>query len=140
MALRETAQRHPFSDPRGSDWSTNVIIRSWRATNLQRRDSEYRDAVERTVLPHLAGMAGYRGTLWLRREVDDQFEYLVLTCWDSMETVRSFAGEDPSHAWVPDEIRAALEEVGATSDHFELAFGHELQRLVDAEFAWKPSG
>ena len=123
--------------PRRSIWSIKVIIRSWRATNLQERDTEYKDAVERTVLQHLAAMAGYLGTLWLRREVADQFEYLVLTCWDSMETVRSFAGEDPSHAWVPEEIRAALEEAGATSDHFELAFAYELQRLGGVGGAWE---
>ena len=117
-----------------------MIIRSWRATNLRSRDSEYREAVERTVLPHLSEMSGYLGTLWMRREAGDHFEYLVLTCWDSMDTVQAFAGEDPSRAWVPDDIRAALDEVGETSDHFELAFGHELGRLVDADSAWEMSG
>ena len=117
-----------------------MIIRSWRATNLRARDSDYREAVEETVLPHLSEIPGYLGTLWLRREMGDRFEYLVLTCWDSMETVRSFAGGDPSRAWVPPEIRAALEEVGETSDHFELAFGHELGRLVDGKSAWEIPG
>lgn len=117
-----------------------MIVRAWRATNLQGRDSEYRDAVERTVLPHLSEMSGYLGTLWLRREDGERFEYWVLTCWDSMETILAFAGDDPSKAWVPEEIADALEEAGGTSEHFELAYGHELVRLMSADSAWDIHG
>ncbi|MEM7415855.1 MAG: antibiotic biosynthesis monooxygenase [Gemmatimonadota bacterium] len=113
-----------------------MIIRTWKATNLCARDDEYRDAVERTVLPHLAEMPGYLGTLWLRQERGERFDYVVLTCWDSMETVHSFAGEDPSRAWIPEEVLAALEEAGTTSEHFELAYGHELERLAGATAEW----
>ena len=72
----------------------------------------------------------------MRKESGDQWEYWVLTCWDSMETVRSFAGEDPVRAWVPEEIRATLDEVGEVAEHFELVLGHELERLVGADGAW----
>ena len=48
-----------------------------------------------------------------------------------------FAGDDPARAWVAPEIRAALDEVGPTSEHFELALGHELERLLGVSGTWE---
>jgi hypothetical protein len=56
-----------------------------------------------------------------------------------MDVVQAFAGDDTAAAWVPEEIRDALEEVGETCEHFELAFGHELERLLGAVGAWNLS-
>lgn len=46
----------------------------------------------------------------------------MLTCWDSTETVRSFAGEAPSRSWVLDEIRPTLEPVERTGAMARLSF------------------
>ncbi|MDG2283038.1 MAG: hypothetical protein P8L45_07935 [Longimicrobiales bacterium] len=113
-----------------------MIIRAWRATTTRDGDDQYRDAVRRVVLDHLSETPGYRGAIWMRKEDGDHWDYWVLTCWDSMNVVTSFAGDDPNTAWVPDEIRVALEKVGVTVEHYELALGHDLERLLGSDSSW----
>lgn len=59
----------------------------------------------------------------------------MLTCWDSTETVRSFAGEAPSRWWVLDEIRPTLEPVERTGAAPELQHVSALRRPTSGAVA-----
>jgi heme-degrading monooxygenase HmoA len=68
----------------------------------------------------LRAIAGHRGAYLLRRAVDGAVELVVLTIWDSMESVRKFAGDEPEKAVVEPEARAVLTSFDDYVTHFEV--------------------
>lgn len=98
-----------------------MIARVWRgcAADLQRA-AAYFSHLERNVVPELQQIAGYRGVRALRREEGSRVEVVVMTFWDSMAAVRSFAGSDPEKAVVEPEARAVLAEFDDFVRHYEV--------------------
>ena len=75
-----------------------------------------------TVFPSLKRLAGHRGAWLLRRQVDDQTEFLALTLWESLDSIRAFAGDDITTAIVEPEARAVLADFDDFAHHYEVAF------------------
>ena len=63
---------------------------------------------------------GYRGIHLLRRDVGDEVEFVTLMWFDSLDAVRSFAGEDYEVAVVPPKARAVLSRFDQRSQHYEI--------------------
>jgi hypothetical protein len=76
------------------------------------------------VLPHFENAAGYLGSKFLRRFVDDEVEILVLTFWESMETARGLAGDDKAQVYVPPEIAATLDRFDQEVALYEVLIEH----------------
>ena len=72
------------------------------------------------MLPELRRIAGFRGASLLREERAEGIEFLVLTRWDSMEAIRSFAGEDVERAVVEPAAVAVLVDFEKRVRHYEL--------------------
>jgi heme-degrading monooxygenase HmoA len=99
-----------------------MIARTWRGTaTIAKADAYYRHFTTR-VAPHLKDIAGHQGAYLLRREADGQVEFLALTLWDSIETIKKFAGSNPDVAIVEPEGRAALSEFDGFAKHYEVAY------------------
>ncbi|MEA2692494.1 MAG: hypothetical protein QOJ16_1881 [Acidobacteriota bacterium] len=64
-------------------------------------------------------IAGFRGIQLLRRELDDEVEFVTVMRFDSLDAVRAFAGEDYEVAVVPPKARALLARFDARSQHYE---------------------
>ena len=73
------------------------------------------------TFPALARIDGHEGAYALRREVDGEVEFVVLTLWRSLDAVRAFAGDDYDIAVIPPEARRSLTRFEETVDHFEVA-------------------
>jgi heme-degrading monooxygenase HmoA len=99
-----------------------MIARLWRgqATNAQ-ADAYFRH-VTGTVFPSLKDLAGYRGAWLLRRQAEGQTEFLALTLWESLDSIRAFAGDDIATAIVEPEARAVLADFDDFARHYEVAF------------------
>jgi heme-degrading monooxygenase HmoA len=70
--------------------------------------------------PDTSSNPGHRGAYLLRRAVDGAVELVVLTIWESMESVRKFAGYEPEKAVVEPEARAVLISFDDCVTHFEI--------------------
>jgi heme-degrading monooxygenase HmoA len=100
-----------------------MIARTWRGTAaIADADAYYRHFTTH-VAPQLAGIAGHRGAYLLRREVNKQVEFLAITLWDSIDTIKKFAGPDPEVAIVEPVGRAALSAFDDVAGHYEVAYG-----------------
>jgi heme-degrading monooxygenase HmoA len=87
-----------------------MIARIWRGATNADDAEQYLHYLERTGLAEYAATPGHRRTLTLRRIVAGRAEFLLLSLWDSMEAVRSFAGEDPERAvFYPEDDRYLVE-------------------------------
>ena len=56
----------------------------------------------------------------MRRTLDQEVEFITLLWFDSLDSVRSFMGEDYEVAYVPDAARAVLARFDARSQHYEV--------------------
>lgn len=95
-----------------------MIVRAWRGRAALTKPQAYPDHFNRNVLPELRGIAGFKGASLLREDRADHIEFLVLTRWESLDAIRSFAGEDISRAVVEPEAVAALESFDSRVNHY----------------------
>ena len=63
---------------------------------------------------------GYKGIHLLRRDHGDEVEFVTIMWFESIEAVRSFAGEDYETAVVPPKARELLSRFDAQSQHYEV--------------------
>ena len=99
-----------------------MIARLWRGVAVARNADAYQRHATTTVFPALREIAGHRGAFLLRRSVGGRTEFLAVTLWDSLDSIRSFAGDDPETAVVEPEARAVLAEFDDFARHYEIAY------------------
>jgi heme-degrading monooxygenase HmoA len=98
-----------------------MIARIWGGTATVANADAYHRHFTTAVVPHLKDIAGHRGAYLLRRESGGAVEFLAVTLWDSLETVKGFAGPDPDRANVEPAARALLTGFDETARHYEVA-------------------
>ena len=91
------------------------------------------------VFPSLAALPGHRGAYLLTRETQDEVELLAVTLWDSVDSVKGFAGKDPELAVVEPEARAVLSQFDEFVRHYEVC-GPSCQQPVPNSLARRQSG
>lgn len=97
-----------------------MVIREWRGRASASSADAYPDHFRRSVLPELRQIPGFLGATLSRRRVSGKIEFLVLTRWESLDAIRSFAGDEPGKAVVEPGAVAALTDFNATVQHFEV--------------------
>lgn len=97
-----------------------MIVRRWRGVAHEHTAEAYLDHLRVATLPRLRELDGHRGALILRREASAGVEHLVLTFWDSLDSVRCFAGDDYETAVVPLEARWMLASFDDRVTHFDV--------------------
>jgi heme-degrading monooxygenase HmoA len=103
------ASKEGLSDlPKSIQTEKGRVLRLWKGRSTVERASEYVHHATEKVFPALRVIDGHRGAYLLRHMVDGAIEFVVLTLWDSMATVRRFAGAEPDKAVVEAEARAIL--------------------------------
>ena len=99
-----------------------MIARTWRGTTTPANAEAYSRHFTTSVVPHLKDIAGHQGAYLLRREADGQVEFLAVTLWDSIETIKGFAGNNPDVAVIEPEARAALSAFDDFVRHYEVVY------------------
>jgi heme-degrading monooxygenase HmoA len=94
-----------------------VIVRAWQATATAEGADAYREHFTGTVLPELQRIDGYQGAYLLRRDHDTHVQLQVLTLWDSLEAISSFAGANPENAVIDPAAHAALVQLRVSCLH-----------------------
>lgn len=81
--------------------STEAISRVWHGWTLPENADAYQQLVTDEVLPSMGSLGGCLGAQMMRRDGDDEVEFLVITEWDSLDAVKAFAGEDYEKTTIP---------------------------------------
>ena len=97
-----------------------MIARIWHGWTRPENADTYEELLRREVLPGIAGrIEGFAGAYVLREDADAEVEFVTITLFDSLDAVRSFAGDDHEQAVVPPEARRLLERFDERSRHYE---------------------
>ncbi len=98
-----------------------MITRIWRGWTTPQNAAAYQTLLLNEIFPGIAkrGVAGYKGISLLRRDVGGEVEFVTVMQFDSIASVKAFAGEDYELAVVPPRARALLAHFDERSAHYE---------------------
>ncbi len=97
-----------------------MILRLWRASASPTNPEGYLKHFRTNVAVELKSVDGFLGATLFRQNRPDAIEFLVLTCWASMDAVRAFAGDDTGKAVVEPGAVAVLIDYDDRVQHFQL--------------------
>ena len=85
-----------------------------------RNADAYETLLRNTVLPALKSIPGYRGGYVLRSNSPTECEFIVLNLFESLESVKMFAGADYATPVFEPEARALLSRIEPAAYHYEV--------------------
>jgi heme-degrading monooxygenase HmoA len=85
-----------------------MITRLWHGYTTPENADAYEALVRSEILPDFQRAKGFLGGELLRRDLLDEVEFVGLTYFDSLESMRAFAGEDFGHSIVSESARKLL--------------------------------
>ncbi len=113
------------------------VVRSWSGVAAVGKHVDYVTHLERDVVPSLQRLQGFCGMRVLRQMVDGRHHFRVLTLWESLDSIRAFAGDAIERAVVPEAARAALSSFDRRVEHFDIVMcaepirGESQRELLD---------
>jgi hypothetical protein len=75
-----------------------MITRIWHGRTTAAKSDEYLDLMRTVAIPDYRSTSGNKGAYALRRIEGDTAHFLMVTFWESEDSVRAFAGDDISVA------------------------------------------
>ena len=97
-----------------------VIARVWHGWTSPHNADAYEEFLRTKMFPSIHRVPGYVGADLLRRDAGDEIAFVTITRFESLESVRAFAGEDYEQAVVEPEARALLSRFDERSEHYEV--------------------
>ncbi|MGH7211129.1 MAG: antibiotic biosynthesis monooxygenase family protein [Acetobacteraceae bacterium] len=98
-----------------------MVFREWRGRATPSNAEAYPAHFRTRVLPELRRVPGFLGAHLSKRQLDDKIEFLVLTRWHSIDSIRGFVGSsDITKAVVEPEAAAVLVDFDASVQHYEI--------------------
>lgn len=98
-----------------------AIKRIWHGWTTPENADSYRELLHDQVFPGIEAkrIPGYQGIELLRRDHDDEVEFVTIMTFQSLQSVIDFQGEDYTRCYVPAAARAVLKRWDQHSAHYE---------------------
>jgi heme-degrading monooxygenase HmoA len=99
-----------------------MICRVWRGWTTKGNADAYERVVRGEVIPDIEArrIPGFRSIDLVRRELDNDVEFMTLMWFDTLDSVRGFIGEDYEAAHVPARAQAVLASFDRRSAHYDV--------------------
>ena len=97
-----------------------MISRQWVGVARRAEAEHYVTHLKTETFPKLSQIAGFRNAAILRRNVADGVEFRIVTTWESLDSIRRFAGDNAEVAVVPDAVQAMMITYERTVAHYEI--------------------
>jgi hypothetical protein len=103
-----------------------MIARIWHGYTTVANADVYENLLKQEIFIGIENkkVEGYKGIQLLKRELENEVEFTTIMWFDTIESVKQFAGENFENAYVPAKAREVLSRFDDTSVHCELI--HEL--------------
>ncbi|MEU5322660.1 antibiotic biosynthesis monooxygenase [Streptomyces sp. NPDC021056] len=99
-----------------------MICRVWHGWTTRANADAYERIVRGQVIPGIEArhIPGFQSIDLMRRERENDVEFVTLMWFDDLSSVQAFMGEDYEQAHVPAAARAVLSDFDERSAHFEV--------------------
>ena len=104
-----------------------MITRIWHGWTARENADAYEALLKSEIFPEIRAkdIAGYRGITLLRRDGDDEVAFITMMTFETLESIKALAGDDPTRSYVPTKARALLSRWDDYAEHYEV---HETRR------------
>jgi heme-degrading monooxygenase HmoA len=97
-----------------------MIARHWKGWTKLADAAAYERLLTDTVLPALKNIEGYQGGYVLREDDDREAEFVVVNFFDSLDSVKRFAGEEYRTPAFEPEAKRLLSRIENVAHHYEV--------------------
>lgn len=99
-----------------------MICRIWHGWTTPQNAEAYEALLKSEIFAGIRNqeIAGYHGIQLLRRDLGSEVEFITIMRFESIEAVRTFAGQDYETAVVPPEAQALLARYDTRSQHYQV--------------------
>jgi len=99
-----------------------MISRIWHGWTTHQNADKYEAMLKEEIFVGIQDrhIPGFRSIQLLRRQVKDETEFITIMEFDSLDSVKEFAGADYEQAVVPEKARAVLSHFDQRSQHYEI--------------------
>jgi len=99
-----------------------MIARIWHGWTTPTNADKYETLLKEEIFVGIQSrhIHGFKAIQLLRREINDEVEFITIMKFESLDAVREFAGEDYEAAVVPEKARKLLSRFDKRSQHYEI--------------------
>lgn len=99
-----------------------MISRIWHGWTTKENAGAYESLLNEEIFVGIKNrhIAGFKDIQLLRRTVGDEVEFITIMRFDSIDSVRQFAGEDYEACVVPESARKVLKRFDKRSQHYDI--------------------
>ena len=99
------------------------VARTWHGSTSPENADAFEHFLRDKVFPDFEkSLKGYHGAQLLRRKLDDHVEFMTIMWFDSMDSVRLFAGDDYETAHIDPNVEKLLWQYSKKSIHSDVCF------------------
>lgn len=97
-----------------------MICRIWHGYTTHENADAYERVVRGTVIPGIEARAipGFTSIDLLRRELDDEVQFVTIMWFESEQSIIDFVGQDCTVSHVPPPARAVLSRFDERAQHY----------------------
>lgn len=97
-----------------------MIARVWQGFTKPENADSYEAMLKPELLPGISKVPGFKGSYFLRRKAGDEVEFVTILLWESLDALKSFAGENYEVSIIPEERRKYLSRHDDRAAHYEV--------------------
>ncbi len=97
-----------------------AISRHWRGVAKPEEADKYVDHLRTDTFPKLAKIEGFISASILKRSIPEGTGFLIVTTWQSLDSIRKFAGDSADRAVVPPIVQAMMVDYDREVVHYEI--------------------
>lgn len=101
--------------------TADVITRLWRGWTTPENADAYEQFLLRRLFPSMRAIPGFRGADVLRRPDGEEVAFVTLTRFESIDSIRRFAGDNYEVPVLEPDAIALLSRYEDRASHFETA-------------------
>lgn len=101
---------------------SHKIIRTWKGWTTKQNAPIYENMLINEVFPTVKknGVTGLEKVSISIKHNEEDVEFFLVLQFDSLESVKAFAGENYETAYIPENAKQVLSRYNKTADHYEL--------------------
>ena len=104
-----------------------MIVRMWHGRTHKEKAGACMEFLKSKAIPDYQSVEGNLGLTFLKRDEGDITHFLLMTYWNSFESIKKFAGSNPEVAKYYEEDEEFLLEKELSVIHFEVFFDSSLK-------------
>jgi heme-degrading monooxygenase HmoA len=97
-----------------------MIARIWRGWTKVENADAYEKLLREKVYPDLQKINGYKGGYILRKDNEDEIEFVTVNLFESLDAVKAFAGPEYEMPVFEPEARRLLSKVEQIARHYDV--------------------